>query len=168
MSNFTTKCFTKHDDYMTPKYVWEDIKDIIPKKKIWECFYGDGKSGEYLTELGFDVIHEKRDFFDEPPDQYDISISNPPFSKAKDVLTKLKEYNKPFIMILPCSKICTQYFRSIFKGDNIQIIIPKRRINFSKVEQIEQVEQVESKKQCNFDCFYYCWNMNFSKDLIWL
>jgi hypothetical protein len=43
---------------MTPKYAWENIKDLIPKNKIiWEPFYGDGKSGDYLKELGFNVIH---------------------------------------------------------------------------------------------------------------
>ena len=80
MATFTSKGFLKHDDYMTPKYAWEDIKHLIPKKKIWECFYGDGNSGKFLTEFGFDVIHEPIDFFTEPPEEYDISVSNPPFS----------------------------------------------------------------------------------------
>ena len=30
--------FLKHDDYMTPKYAWENIKQYIPKHKIlWEA-----------------------------------------------------------------------------------------------------------------------------------
>jgi hypothetical protein len=33
MAGFHTKTFLKHDDYMTPKYAWEDIKHIIPKDK---------------------------------------------------------------------------------------------------------------------------------------
>jgi len=58
MAGFHTKTFLKHDDYMTPKYAWENIKDYIPKDKIiWEAFMGDGKSGEYLKDLGFNVIH---------------------------------------------------------------------------------------------------------------
>ena len=60
MAAFTQKTFTKHDDYMTPKYAWENIKEYIPKKIIWEAFYGDGNSGTYLRELGFDVIHQKQ------------------------------------------------------------------------------------------------------------
>jgi hypothetical protein len=82
---------------MTPKYAWENIKQYIPKKKIWEAFYGDGKSGSYLQELGFDEIHEEIDFFEE--NRGEIIISNPPFSKSKEVLTRLKELNKPFILI---------------------------------------------------------------------
>ena len=50
MAVFETKTFFKHDYYMTPKYVWEWIKDFIPKHKvIWEAFYGDGESGAILT-----------------------------------------------------------------------------------------------------------------------
>ena len=44
--------FECKDNYFTPKEAWENIKDFIPKNKIiWEAFYGDGKSGEYLEEL---------------------------------------------------------------------------------------------------------------------
>ena len=103
----------KHDDYMTPKYAWENIKHLIPADKIiWEAFYGDGKSGQYLTEIGFNVIHEKTiDFFNEEPDNWDIIISNPPFSKSKEVMKRLKELDKPFIVIMPLTKINTSYFR---------------------------------------------------------
>ena len=63
MAGFNTKKFSKHDDYMTPKYAWEAIQSLIPKNKvIWEAFYGNGNSGKYLSELGFDVIHKEVDF----------------------------------------------------------------------------------------------------------
>tara|TARA_R110000796_G_scaffold85367_1_gene185321 strand:- start:295 stop:777 length:483 start_codon:yes stop_codon:yes gene_type:complete len=146
------------NDYMTPKYAWENIQEYIPKDKvIWECFMGDGKSGQYLEELGFDVIANDNDFFQS--DEGDIVVSNPPFSKAKDVITRLKELDKPFILILPSSKINTQYFR-LFKNQ-IQIIIPRNRIQFVK-------NGNELQNKCNFDCFYYCYKMNLKKDIIWL
>ena len=41
MAGFHNKLFTKHDDYMTPRYAWENIKHLIPRDKIiWEAFYG--------------------------------------------------------------------------------------------------------------------------------
>ena len=55
---------------------------------IWEAFYGDGKSGDYLTYLGLNVIHEDIDFFES--DEGDIIVSNSPFSKKKEVFTRLK------------------------------------------------------------------------------
>jgi len=159
MANFTVKSFLDHDDYMTPKQVWEDIKDFIPKKVIWESFYGDGKSGEYLIELGFNVIHENIDFFEN--DKGDIVVSNPPFSKIPKILSRLKEINKPFILIMPSSKINTQYFRKLFMEEKIQLIIPKSRINFSKKVDGKDVKSPGS----NFDCFYYCWKINLEHDI---
>jgi len=167
MAGFHTKTFKKHDDYMTPKSAWENIVDYIPKDKvIWEAFYGDGKSGEYLTELGFNVIHEEKDFFNN--DLGEIIISNPPFSKKKEVLTRLKELNKPFIMIMPCSTLTTQYFRKLFAegDDRIQIIIPRKRIHFVKLINGKRPENW--KNACNFDCFYFCYKMNLPTDMLWL
>ena len=52
MAGFHTKTFIKHDDYMTPKYAWENIEHIIPNDKvIWEAFYGDGKSGQLYINI---------------------------------------------------------------------------------------------------------------------
>jgi hypothetical protein len=162
MATFNTKSFLKHDDYMTPKYAWENIKEFIPKDKvIWEAFYGDGTSGEYLHDLGFDVIHNDDNFFEN--NNGDVVVSNPPFSKAKEVLSRLVALNKPFILILPSSKINTQYVRNLFKDqdDKLQIIIPKKRIQFIK-------NGNELNNKCNFDCFYYCWKMNLERDITWL
>jgi hypothetical protein len=167
MAGFHTKTFIKHDDYMTPKYAWENILHLIPKDKIiWEPFYGDGKSGEYLRELGLNVIHEPIDFFTEEPNKWDIIVSNPPFSKAKEILTKLKQIDKPFILILPSSKINTSYTRNNYMNTELQIIIPRKRIHFTKL--VDGKIPDYFKNACNFDCFYYCYKMGFEKDIIWL
>lgn len=164
MAGFHTKTFIKHDCYMTPKYAWDDIKEYIPKDKIiWEAFYGNGNSGNYLTELGFNVIHEPIDFFEN--NLGDIIVTNPPFSKVKEILLRLKEIDKPFIIIMPSSKINTSYMRN-WKDKNIQIIIPRRRIHFEKL--VDGFKPDNYKSSCNFDCFYYCYKMNLPKDILWL
>ena len=166
MAGFHTKTFTKHDDYMTPKSAWENITHLIPKDKIiWEAFYGDGNSAEYLRELGCkEVIHQPIDFFEN--NLGEIIVSNPPFSKSKDVMYRLKELDKPFIIIMPSSKINTSYFRNNFMNCGLQIVIPRKRIHFQKLVDGKMPENW--KNACNFDCFYYCYKMNFDKDIIWL
>lgn len=166
MAGFHTKTFLKHDDYMTPKSAWENIKDLIPKNKtIWEAFYGDGKSGQYLQELGFNVIHDEDDFF--LNNKGDIIVSNPPFSKSKEIIERLKLLEKPFILILPVSKLTTSYFRECFKNNSdLQIIIPQKRIHFNK--QINGETPKNWKNACNFDCFYYCYKINLPNNITWL
>ena len=166
MANFTNETFVKHDDYMTPLSAWEDIKDYIPNKKIWEAFYGDGESGKHLTNLGFNTIHEEIDFFKN--DRGELVVSNPPFTKIPQVLERLVKLNKPFILIMPSSKINTQYFRKLFCKDKIQIIIPKKRIQFVKINQDGTKENDKKNMRCNFDCFYYCWKIGLENDITWL
>ena len=165
MAGFHSKTFVKHDDYMTPKSAWENIKHLIPKDKvIWEAFYGDGKSGTYLKELGFNVIHEPVDFFEN--NLGDIIVSNPPFSFSKEIIQHLAKLDKPFIIIMPSGKINTSYFRENFMNKRLQIVIPRKRIHFTKMINGEKVK--DQKNACNFDCFYYCYKMGFEKDIIWL
>ena len=164
MAGFHTKTFLKHDDNMTPHYVWDWIKQYIPNDKVlWEAFIGDGKSGDYLTQLGFNAIHEEIDFFEN--DKGDVIVSNPPFSKKKEVFKRLKELDKPFIIICPSSMLNTQYVRNLFK-DDLQIIIPNKRINFLRL--VDGVVPDNWGDRCYFDCFYYCYKMNLPKDILWL
>ena len=167
MAGFQTKTFEKHDDYMTPKSAWEAIKHIIPTDKlIWEPFYGDGRSGEILRELGFRVHHEDEDFFQN--NRGDVVVSNPPFTMIPKVLERLVELGKPFVVIMPAPKLFTGYVRKLFSkiDPELQIIIPRRRIQFIKLVDGEVPEDYKSK--CNFDCFYYCWKMNLPRDITWL
>ena len=165
MTGFHPKSFIEHDDYMTPKYAWDWIKDFIPQDKvIWEAFYGDGESGKILSDLGFNVIHEETDFFTN--NLGDVIVSNPPFSKKKAVMTRLKEIDKPFIIICPSSMLNTQYIRNLFKDDRLQIIIPNKRINFKKL--IDGKVPDNWGDRCNFDCFYYCWKLDLPNDIVWL
>jgi len=152
-----------NEHYFTPKSAWEDIKDYIPKDKvIWEAFYGDGRSGKYLEELGFEVIHEPIDFFTH--DEGEIIVSNPPFSMFQKIMSRLIVLEKPFVLILPVSKMCYKYFRSFGKDNKeFQIMIPKKRIDF----EYKGKDKIK-KSSANFDCLYYCWKMNLPNDITFL
>lgn len=163
MASFYTKTFSKIDEYMTNVSTWLDIKEYIPKDKVlWDPFYGDGEIAIELEKNGYKVIHKNIDFFQQSK-QGDMILTNPPYSKSKDVMKKLAELDMPFIMIMPVSKITTEYMRKYFK-DKIQIIIPKKRIHFIQLKDGKRLQT----KRANFDCFYYCYKMNMKNDITWL
>lgn len=154
-----------NDNYMTPKSAWVNIQHFIPRDKtIWEPFFGDGSSGNHLVELGFDVIHNDEDFFKN--NRGDIIVSNPPFSKKKEVFTRLKELNKPFIIICSSSMITYKYWRELFKDIDFKIIIPSKRIQFLKYDPIKK-ESINLNR-CSFDCFYYCYKIDLPKQINYL
>ena len=149
------------DNYSTDKIGWEIIQDYIPKdKKIWAPFYCDGKQKEIFKELGHDIIHEDRDFFEYTP-EYDLIIDNPPFSKMKDICIKLKQLDKPFIIIAFSKVILMKWFQKLFKED-LQVIIPFTRTTFTHLK--------NPKKGYTppFGTHFYCYKMNLPKDLIFI
>lgn len=157
---------SRHDDFMTPAYVWENIQDFIPKDKvIWEPFYGDGQSGEDLRKLGFEVIHLQEDFFNN--NKGDIVVSNPPFSNKKQVIERLVELDKPFILLMPVSVLCYKYSK-ILDGD-LQIIIPPKRIRFKRYDKkTNTIYKDWEKHNTAFDCLYYCYKIGLEKDINYL
>jgi hypothetical protein len=162
MAGFATKTFSKHDDYMTPATAWEAIRQYIPTDKvIWEAFYGDGTSGQNLREMGLNVYHEDEDFFQN--NRGDIVVSNPPFTMKKQVIQRLVELDKPFVLLMPVATMATSYVRELLK-DKLQIIVPRRRIQFHKL--VNGAIQTENK--CNFDCYYFCYKMNLPTGIVFL
>ena len=151
----------KHDDYMTPFSAWEDVSAYIPRHlTLWEAFYGDGTSGAHLAAPGFDVIHEDVDFFTH--DLGECVVTNPPFSELPRILACLRELGKPFVVIMPCSTLTTRYFRDLFQ--DIQVIVPRRRIQFRNLVDGVQVPA----GRCSFDCLYFCWRLGLPRDVVFL
>lgn len=154
---------TVQDDYMTPPIAWEYIRQYIPvDKTIWEPFYGDGRSGEILREMGFDVIHNDEDFF--TVNRGEVVVSNPPFSCKKQVIQRLVELDKPFILLMPSNVLVTRYLKQLTDG-HLQIIIPPRRIHFKR---LRDGVASDEKSQCSFDTLFFCWKMNLPSSIIML
>ena len=150
------------DNYATDKKGWEIIQPYIPKDKvIWSPFYCDGKQKEYFEEMGYNIIHEDKDFFSYTPNNYDIIVDNPPFSKMKDICIRLKELDKPFILVAFSKVILMKWFQKLFK-DDLQVIIPFTRLTFTHL--------THPKKGYTppFGTQYYCYKMDLPKDLIFI
>src|SRR5210317_458215 len=154
--------FHKDDDYETTEEMWVMIKHIIPHGKIvYEPFYCSGRSGEIMREMGFITIHEDEDFFiHHKRHTYDIIVSNPPFSIKNKILQTLYQIDKPFILIVPLSIITKKYFTELYKDKDISILIPPKRMKFSKAG--NQLDR------CWFDCIFLCYKLGLDKQIIYL
>ena len=153
------------NDYSTPDYGWDEIIKFIPKDKvIYEPFYLDGGSGNYLKSKGLNVIHKKIDFYEKAKElEYDYILSNPPFQDCKNLFIFLEELDKPFMLLLPTLKLHTNYVSNFFKEKKTQIIIPRKRVHFTKYIDEKKVEGW--KNGTAFDCVWICYKMNFEKDI---
>ena len=149
------------DNYATDEKGWLSINNYIPQdKKIWAPFYCDGKQKKYFKNMGHDIIHEDKDFFTYTP-EYDIIIDNAPFSKMKDICLRLKELDKPFIIIAYSKIMMMKWFQKLFK-EHLQIIIPFTRTTFT------HLTQPKKGYTPPFGTYYFCYKMNLPKDLLFL
>ena len=100
------------DSVFTPFYAVEPLLKYIQKDKVIWCPFDEEWSAYYqmFTENGYKVIRsslvEGQDFFTyEPEEHYDVIVSNPPFSKKDEVLKRLNDLGKPFMILLPANSI---------------------------------------------------------------
>jgi hypothetical protein len=79
----------------------------------------------------------------------------------KDICIRLKELDKPFILIAFSKVILMKWFQKMFK-DHLQVIIPFTRPTFTHL--------TNPKKGYTppFGVQYYCYKMNLPKDLIFI
>lgn len=93
------------DEYYTRREDAEIISaNILPLPlKVWLPFNDmDSVWVDVLTERGFEVVATDGDFFTtEPPGGVQCIISNPPFSRKREVMDRIKALNLRFALILP-------------------------------------------------------------------
>lgn len=101
----------KGNELYTPFYAVDPIIKYLPKGKIIWCPFDEEWSAFYvrLKELGYSVIRSSladgKNFFDFEPDEWDIIVSNPPFSIKDQVIQRLYSFQKPFAILLPLNSL---------------------------------------------------------------
>jgi len=150
-----------NNEWYTPKSAFADIAHLIPKGNvIWEPFYGDGSSGQYLTELGFNVEHhEHLDFYESAPLDYDMIVTNPPYTSKSRTFKRLYELDVPFMILVPVSTITKQFTKRYFINE-LQMVIPSKRIHF--------VSGGEQSKRSWYDVCWLCYKMELARDITYL
>jgi hypothetical protein len=163
----TLDSLQENDEYYTPKYIWEAILNYLDPTKIYlDPFYGNGGNIDNLNQLGINCVGGNIDCFEALHElNYDIILTNSPFSKPilTEFLYNLSALDKPFIIILPITKIFSKYFKQAFRQyRSIQIIIPKSRLKFI------DATRPNNKSNPSFVCAYITYKLNLPSDILFL
>lgn len=130
------KAKNKNDELYTPVYAINPLIKYIPKNKIiWECTdYGESNITKVLKENGYKVIttHKKNfDFIkDKPNFNFDIIITNPPYTIKDEFISKCYEYNKPFCLLMPLTALEGVKRGELYNKYGIELLVFDRRINY--------------------------------------
>lgn len=174
----TAKTDKSSDEVYTPSYAVKPLIKYIQEYAcknqcdknhplvIWCPF--DTKNSEYVkifsnleyVKVIYSHIDDGKNFFYyEPEEQYDIIISNPPFSQKDNVLKRLYELNKPYAMLLPIPALQGQA-RFKYMKDGLQYLGFDKRINYYTNADFSQIQ-----KGVSFGSCYLCKKF-LPKDLI--
>jgi len=143
----------------------DSIIKYIPKDKIIWCPFDCEWSAFYqkLKEEAFNVVRssisEGQDFFEYEPEEWDIIVSNPPFSLKDRVLERLYLLNKPFAILLPLNSLQGKTRYKYFK-QGIQILSFDARVCYHDKTHMDSVV-----KGSPFATAYFCRDL-LPKDLI--
>lgn len=160
----TARTNKESDEVFTPFYAVEPIVKYIQKGATIWCPFDTEWSAyvQLFKEKGFSVIHshidENKNFFFYEPENYDVIISNPPFSIKDDILKRLYELQKPFAILLPLPSLQGQRRFPYMK--DIQYLGFDKRINFYLDGNFSKIQ-----KGVSFASGYFCKDF-LPKDLI--
>lgn len=142
-----------NDECYTPRYAVVPIVKYLDKDKvIWLPF--DTVESEFykvLTEEGFKIINSHittgQDYYTYEPEEWDVMVSNPPFTNKRGIFERALSFNKPFALIMSNTWLNDAAPKQLFKDRELQLLMFDKRIQFN------------DDKKITFSSSYYCWNL---------
>jgi len=168
--NFIHASQGKNDECYTERYAVEPLLEFLEdysfelckackknwfphwKPIIWCPF--DTEESEFVKvfqENGYRVefshIKYGQDFFSYEPKEWDIMISNPPWTGKRYIVRRALSFNKPFALLLPITWLNDAAPHEEFEGKDRQELNFKKRMQFKNYS-----------GKINYLSVYYCWN----------
>lgn len=127
----------KFDNLYTPYNAVIPLLKYIPRGiTVWECCdFGNSKITELLKAHGCKVIStdKKENFFEyKPYENFDMIITNPPYSLKDEFIKKCYEWNKPFCLLLPITSLEGKARGEMFRNYGIEVLVLDGRVQFVK------------------------------------
>ena len=142
-----------YDELYTPDYAIKPLLKYLHKDKIiWECTdYGLSNITKILKMMGYKVISTKKENFDflkdNPCFEYDIIVTNPPYSLKDQFIKRCYDLNKPFCLLLPLTSLEGIKRGKMFRENDIELMVLDKRIDFN------------GKNKNWFNTSWFCYNV---------
>ncbi len=142
-----------NDENYTPKYAIEPLLEFISKDNIIWCPFDkdDSEFVKVFKENGFKVIYSHIDngqnFHFYEPDDWGIMISNPPFTKKRQIFERALSFNKPFALLMTNVWLNDSAPKQLFYKKDLQLLMFDKRIQFTK------------ERKITFSSSFYCYKL---------
>ena len=145
-----------NDECHTPPYGVVPILKYIPEGAIVWCPF-DTEDSQFVKQISqqnslvYSHISKGEDFYTYEPENWDVIVSNPPFTNKRKIFERALSFNKPFALIMSNTWLNDSAPKQLFAERDLQMLMFDKRIEFV---------QADSKRsnKVTFSSSYYCWN----------
>lgn len=128
------------DEWYTPESAVMSIVKELPIGSIIWCPFDKEESNfvKILLQCGYRVEYshidyEDNDFFDYEPFEWDIIVSNPPYSIRNKILERVFNFRKPFALLMNTNGLFDSAIRwDLFSKNDFSLFYLKGRVNYMK------------------------------------
>lgn len=148
-----------NDECYTPEYGVNPIIEYINKTKIVWCPFDDDNSNyvKILKKNNITVINshismgDEFNYYNYQPENWDIMISNPPFTNKRLIFQRAISFNKPFALLMSNAWLNDSAPMKLFKDIDLQLLLFDKRIKFIS-------DNIIDNKKITFSSSYYCYD----------
>lgn len=148
-----------YDSCQTPAYALDPLLPYLDKNlTVWEAACGEGLlvdalyDSDFLAVVDTDILTGKN-FFEFEPDQWDILITNPPFSAKFKWLERAYLLGKPFALLLPVETLGAVTAQRLMQQYGFEIMFLDSRVNF------KMPNAGWDGAGAQFAVFWLCWKL---------
>jgi len=132
------------------------ILKYIPKNAIVWCPFDTIESNfvkeiQKTNKIIYSHIDTGQDFFEYEPKEWDIIISNPPFTNKRKYFERALSFGKPFALIMSLTWLNDASPKQVFEGKDMELLMFDKRLRFIK-------PSGERMGSPTFSSAYFCYN----------
>lgn len=145
-----------NDECYTPDYGVLPILKYIPSDAIVWCPF-DTEDSEFVKQISkqntvvYSHVKFGQNFFEYEPENWDVIVSNPPFTNKRKFFERALSFQKPFALIMTNTWLNDSAPKQLFKEKDLQLLMFNKRMKFNSPD-----GRVNDK--ITFSSSYYCWN----------
>ena len=153
----------KNDECYTPAYAVQPILEYIPKDAVVWCPFDtvDSEFVKLISQTNVVVnshLESGKDFFEYEPQQWDIIVSNPPFTNKRAFFQRALDLGKPFALLMANTWLNDRAPMQLFEERGLQLLLLDRRTEF-----VQPNAAVSGK--ITFSSSYFCCDL-LPRDII--
>ena len=145
-----------NDECYTPNYGVSPIIKYIPEGAIVWCPF-DKEESEFVKQISQthtvvrSHLDDGQDFFTYEPENWDVIVSNPPFTNKRLFFERALSFNKPFALIMTNTWLNDSAPKQLFSDKDLQLLMFDKRMKFVSPDG-------RPNDKITFSSSYYCWN----------